>query len=151
MPSGEMHVTADFDELEEMSLKALKENSMITAFYEIANFLPIKATGMYYRGLNKSPRIKEALIRNKINIKQTLKKRWFERENTPVTELALFKIVATDEERAAISSKEYIVKEDKSNSAINSNSLEKLGKTEEGRDLLRKLAGLLKDENDRSE
>ena len=67
-----------------------------------AYYKGMSKTTFYFHKLNESDSIKEALLNNKLTTKQDLKKKWFESEN-PTVQIALFKLIATDEERRNLS------------------------------------------------
>lgn len=59
-------------------------------------------TAFYAHKLNESNAIKDALQNNRTTTKQDLKRKWFESEN-PTVQIALFKLIATPEERKNLS------------------------------------------------
>jgi hypothetical protein len=56
----------------------------------------------YNNGLDKLDNILKALDDNKIKTKHSLKNKWLKSDN-PTLQIALFKLIATDEERKALS------------------------------------------------
>jgi hypothetical protein len=55
----------------------------------------------YTHKLDKQDDIKKALDKNKIALKTGLRKRWWEKKN-PITDLALYKLIGTADERDAL-------------------------------------------------
>lgn len=55
----------------------------------------------YNQKLDKVDDIKKALDKNKIALKSGLRKRWWEKSN-PITDLALYKLIGTADERDAL-------------------------------------------------
>ena len=84
----------------------------ILTVIENENLFDVDSIFAYYKGcgkttfydhkLNETNAIKEALQNNRITTKQDLKKKWFLSEN-PTVQIALFKLIATPEERKNLS------------------------------------------------
>lgn len=70
---------------------------------DLIALLPFSKTTFYVYGLDKSDAVKEAIENNKTLIKQKLRAKWYE-SSTPTLQIALYKILATPEERKAMSS-----------------------------------------------
>ena len=82
--------------LEEMALKAIKENRL-TWHDEVIAFLPVTKGTYYNKNLNELDSIKDAITNNRLEMKAKLKKKWFESDN-PTLSIALMKMIANDEE-----------------------------------------------------
>ncbi len=78
---------------------------------DLIALLPFSKTTFYVYGLDKSDAVKEAIDNNKTMIKQKLLAKWYE-SSTPTLQIALYKILATPEERKAISSSSKEAKSD---------------------------------------
>lgn len=90
----------DTAELEELSVKAIKENEL-TFVDDIIPFLPCARSTFYSHNLDKSDAIKNELFKTKINTKRKLRKKW-EESSSAALQIALYKLLATDEERAIL-------------------------------------------------
>lgn len=146
MPKRKQANLYSTEELEELALEAIKREGLVF-IDEIDHYLPCERSTIYTRGLNKSNKIRKALFKNKVTKKKGLRDRWYERESTPVTEIALYRLLATNEERASLAQKEYIVKDqDNSELMISSKALERIGQSKKGRELLSQLAGMLSED-----
>lgn len=88
------------EELIEMSLKAINEEDCVT-FDEVSLFLPVSRATFYNHGLDKVDIIKEAITAKKVQLKKKLRRNWRNSDNA-VLQIAEFKLMATDEERDAI-------------------------------------------------
>ena len=73
--------------------------------------LPFSKSTFYVYGLDKSDAIKDAIESNRTMIKQKLRAKWYE-STTPTLQIALYKILATPEERKAMSSSSKEAKTD---------------------------------------
>ena len=101
-------------ELEEMSIQAIKDHN-ITFITEVAAFLPIALSTFYEKGLEKSERIKDAIANERLCLKAKLKKKWAESDNATL-QVALFKIIADEQEWMRLSSKRHEVNTDNTGS-----------------------------------
>ena len=89
-----------------------KVEKEILSIIESENLFDIDTIFAYYKGcckatfynnnLHELDTIKSALENNRQITKQDLKKKWFESEN-PTVQIALFKLIATPEERKSLS------------------------------------------------
>lgn len=64
--------------------------------------LPFSKTTFYSYGLDKSDEIRDAIENNKSVTKQELRDKWFN-SSTPALQIALYKMLATPEERRSMS------------------------------------------------
>ena len=78
---------------------------------DLIALLPFSKSTFYVYGLDKSDAVKEAIENNKTMIKQKLRAKWYE-SSTPTLQIALYKILATPEERKAMSSSTKEAKSD---------------------------------------
>lgn len=83
-------------ELTQMALEAIESGKLIF-FDELPAALPVSLRTLYNKRLHEVQDIKEALANNKIAVKQGLRKKWYKSEH-PATQIALYKLVAADEE-----------------------------------------------------
>jgi len=84
------------EELEAMALKVIKEKGLVF-IDEVATFLPVSRASFYNHGLDKLDTIKDALNNAKINMKGGLRAKWYN-GNNPLTQMALYKLIGTEEE-----------------------------------------------------
>lgn len=78
---------------------------------DLIALLPFSKSTFYVYGLDKSDAIKDAIESNRTMIKQKLRAKWYE-STTPTLQIALYKILATPEERKAMSSSSKEAKTD---------------------------------------
>ncbi len=78
---------------------------------DLIALLPFSKSTFYVYGLDKSDAVKEAIENNRSMIKQKLRAKWYE-SSTPTLQIALYKILATPEERKAMSSSSKDAKND---------------------------------------
>jgi hypothetical protein len=84
------------DELIELSLEAIeKHNLMFTC--EIIAYLDCSERTFYNYELQHLQPLKEALTNNRTRRKIQLREKWYQSDN-PITQIALFKLIGTDEE-----------------------------------------------------
>lgn len=86
-------------EVFEKSLKAVVENNLVF-IDEIFAYTPFQKTTYYDRcpdGSEYSEIIKEAILKNKIDMKRGLRAKWYADGNA-TTEIALYKLLSTDDE-----------------------------------------------------
>ena len=67
-----------------------------------AFYTKIKSSQFYNLGLEKSEGILKAIDDNKVKTKHSLKEKWYKSDN-PTLQIALMKLIATDDERKAMS------------------------------------------------
>lgn len=79
-------------------VEAIQENNIFTITDVFAFYGHIKKSRFYQLNLDKSDAIQKALEQNKIRTKQTLKRKWLNSDN-PTLQIAVFKLICTDEER----------------------------------------------------
>lgn len=69
--------------------------------------LPIGRTTFYGKGLNKADKIRDALEKNKINLKRSLRHKWFNSDN-PALQITLYRLLADKDEFDRITQKQVI-------------------------------------------
>lgn len=87
-------------ELVKYARQAIEDGAL--TFTEIAALMPINRATFYNRGLNKLDEIREALEEKRQSVKVIIKKKWLESNNFGA-QIALFKLLATPEERKILS------------------------------------------------
>ena len=87
-------------ELERLSIEAIKTHKLFF-LNDIPVYLPISRTTFYDYELNKSDTIREALEQNRIEIKISMRNRWYN-SNHPTLQILLYRLLADDEERRRI-------------------------------------------------
>jgi len=83
-------------------LKVIKENKIYVIKDIFAFYTGIKSSQFYNLKLEKSESILKALDDNKVKTKYSLKQKWLE-SNNAILQLALYKLICTDDERRALS------------------------------------------------
>lgn len=104
------------EELEKLSLKAIKKHDIVF-IDELSSYLPCDRTTFYAHDLHKNNSIKEALLSNRVSQKAEIRKKWRLGDN-PTTDIALYKLLATDEERDALSNARPEKKEEKAETLV---------------------------------
>lgn len=94
-------------ELEKKAIDAIKKNNLVFV-NEIMPFLPCSSATFYAQELEKSESIKEALEKNRLDIKKGLRRKWYEGDNA-TTQIALYKLIGTDEENDRITSQKQTI------------------------------------------
>lgn len=89
------------EEYIEASLKAIEEYKLFFVT-DVPTYIGISEARFYQLELEKVEPIKEALIKNRVDIKVGLRKKWWESDNT-TAQILLFKLVASEEERKRVS------------------------------------------------
>ena len=119
----------DYKILEEQCLVILKENNILT-MDGITPFLPFSLDTFFEYELDRSKVLQNAINDNRAVAKQQLMQQWMKPNASPTCQIALYKLLATEEERRAMSS---VKKEDSGNEEISTQeaylrSLEEMGK-----------------------
>jgi hypothetical protein len=94
------------EELERLSLEAINKHKLFF-IEDIVAYLPCDKTTFYAHKLHESNSIKEALTEVKVNLKVNMRSKWYRSEN-PTLQLALMKLVSTDEELRKLSMQHQI-------------------------------------------
>lgn len=95
-----------FKQYETDIIKTIKEKNIFTIEMLFAFYSGISRSQFYNMKLNKSDNIKKALDDNKNRTKQSLLAKWFKSDNATL-QIALFKILGTEEEYYRLSSTKY--------------------------------------------
>lgn len=86
----------DTKELEKKAIEAIEKHRLFF-ISDVAPMIGISRQTFYDHGLDKLDTIKEALTKNRIEVKSSMRSKWFKSEN-PTLQLALMKLISTDEE-----------------------------------------------------
>ena len=84
------------EELEKKSLEAIDKHKLFF-IEDVVAFLPCTKTTFYDHKLHESNAIKEALEKNKVEIKTSMRSKWYKSEN-PTLQMGLYKLIGTPEE-----------------------------------------------------
>jgi hypothetical protein len=90
----------DKDKILEQLLENIKADDNITTFEDAAMTVPPSLRTLYDWKLHELQAIKDEIDQNKVKVKNFLRKQW--REGNPTLQLALYKLLSTDEERRAL-------------------------------------------------
>lgn len=90
------------------SLEAIKKYNLIF-IDEIFAYVPFSRALYYVKQLDKLDELNKEILNNKIKIKKSLQKKWHDSSN-PITQLALYKLVGTNDERKRIVSAQVELK-----------------------------------------
>ena len=97
------------EELEKKSLEAIDKHKLFF-IEDVVAFLPCTKTTFYEHKLHESNAIKEALEKNKVEIKTSMRSKWY-KSNAPALQMALMKLIATPEELRKLSMTHTAVEE----------------------------------------
>lgn len=90
----------EFNKLVATCLSVIQEKQIVF-ISDLVAFLPFNRATFYNHGLDKLDTLKEAIEKNKINTKHELRRDW-KTNKAPVLQIALYKLLATQEERQAL-------------------------------------------------
>lgn len=119
----------DYKVLEEQCLGIVKEQNVLTIDGIVA-FLPFSYEVFLEYKLDSSKILKKAIEENRALTKQQLMTQWLKPNASPTCQIALFKLLASDEERKVMSTakKEDGAKESMTTQEAYLKSLEEMGK-----------------------
>lgn len=92
----------DIKKLEAQALEAINKYKLIW-IDEVVSYLPCSKRTFYVYGMQEMHTIKEAIEKNRTDLKVGLRKKWYDSENATV-QIALYKLIGTDEESDRINS-----------------------------------------------
>ena len=81
----------------------IEADENITSFQDAALTVAPKRQTLYDWDFDKSDTLKALIDRNKVKVKQQLRRQWKVEGASPTLQLALYKLLATDTERKALS------------------------------------------------
>jgi len=94
---------AEYEKLVQMCLAVIRNKDLNILFItDLVAFLPISRATFYNYGLDKLDILKEEIDNNRIRTKQVLRAKWA-KSKSPALQIALYRMIATKEEKAAIS------------------------------------------------
>ena len=86
----------DTNELEQEALDAIDKYKLFF-IEDVVAYVSCSRATFYNHGLDKLDTIKDALSKNKINIKVSMRNKWYKSESATL-QVALMKMIATDDE-----------------------------------------------------
>lgn len=92
-----------YDYLKNKALEAIKEHKLFF-LVDVIVYMPCCKDTFYDRKLNEDPDVMAAIERNKVELKVSLRHKWY-KSDAPVTQIVLYKLLATDEELSRISNR----------------------------------------------
>ena len=92
----------DTKKLERQALEAINKYKLIW-IEEVLSYLPCSKQTFYDHGLDKLDTIKNAITKNRTDLKVGLRKKWYDSDN-PTTQIALYKLIGTEDESDRINS-----------------------------------------------
>ena len=95
-------MTYDTTKLEQQALEAINKYKLIW-IEEVLSYLPCSKQTFYNHGLDLLDSIKDAILKNRTDLKVGLRKKWYESDNA-TTQIALYKLIGTDDESDRINS-----------------------------------------------
>lgn len=97
------------EELETQAVEMINKHKLFFIQDAIA-YLPCTSSTFYHLQLEKSEKIKEALLEVKVNLKVSMRSKWY-RSEQPTLQLALMKLISTDEELRKLSMSHNVMEE----------------------------------------
>lgn len=94
------------EKYKQLALKAIKAQNLVF-IDECPPAIGIHKSTFYLHKLNESDDIKEALRKNRVNIKKKLRGKWYDSENA-TTQIALYKLIADDDEAERLNGKSEV-------------------------------------------
>lgn len=91
----------DKQKIFEQAKQAITANDLFFIDDVIA-FLPIASSTFYAWEMEKSEELKEMLANNRIKVKSSMRKKWYDSDN-PTLQMGLMKLICTDDERKRLS------------------------------------------------
>lgn len=101
-------VTYKTEDLEKQAVAVIEAKSLVF-IDEVCAYLPCSMSTFYERKLEKSEVIKDALTKNRVSKKLSLRTNWEESTNATL-QMGLYKLLATPEELAALSMQNVDIK-----------------------------------------
>lgn len=98
------------EKLLEEALRVIEKKKLFFIQDAIA-FLPCSSSTFYEHELEKEESLKEALYKNKVEIKSSLRNKWYNGENS-TTQIALYKLLADDNELRRLTNQNVEMKGD---------------------------------------
>jgi hypothetical protein len=89
-------------ELERKALEAIEKHKLFF-IEDVVAFLPCDKTTFYAHKLHENNGIKDALEKNRVEVKTSLRSKWY-KSDAPALQIALYKLIASDEEGDRINS-----------------------------------------------
>jgi hypothetical protein len=97
------------DELEKLALDAIEKHKLFF-IEDIIAYLPCTKPTFYEHKLNESDAIKSALLEVRVNLKVSMRSKWFRSENATL-QLALMKLLSNTEELRKLSMQHQVNEE----------------------------------------
>ena len=108
MAKKQADVTYKTEDLEKQAVAVIEAKSLVF-IDEVCAYLPCSMSTFYERKLEKSEVIKDALTKNRVSKKLSLRTNWEESTNATL-QMGLYKLLATPEELAALSMQNVDIK-----------------------------------------
>lgn len=83
-------------------LSNIEDDQSITSFEDAAESIAPDVSTLYTWEFEKLESIKGRIQSNKIKVKKSLRRQWRDEKASPTLQLALYKLLSTDEERKAL-------------------------------------------------
>lgn len=80
----------------DLALKAIETHKLFF-IEDVIAYLPISKSGFYKKRLHEVDAIKEAIERNRVEVKVSLRSKWYRSDN-PSLQIALMKLICTNSE-----------------------------------------------------
>ena len=83
-------------ELEKKALEAIKKHKLFF-IEDIVAYLPCDKSTFYNHKLHELDTIKDALEKNKVEVKTSMRSKWYKSDN-PTLQMGLYKLIGTEQE-----------------------------------------------------
>ena len=94
------------EKYKQLALKAIEAQNLVF-IDECPVAIGVSKSTFYLHKLNESDEIKEALRKNRVEIKRKLRGKWYDSENA-TTQIALYKLIADDDEAEKLNGKSEV-------------------------------------------
>ena len=84
------------EDMIKQSMDAIKKHNLMF-IEDIIAYVPFSRQAFYDHNLDKNDTIKDSLNKNKIEVKNGLRAKWYKSDNA-TTQIALYKLIGTDDE-----------------------------------------------------
>lgn len=84
------------EDLEKKSIEAIEKHKLFF-IEDVVAYLPCDKTTFYNHKLHEYNTIKEALEKNKVEVKTSMRSKWYKSDN-PTLQMGLYKLIGTSEE-----------------------------------------------------
>jgi hypothetical protein len=100
----------DTEELKQKAISAIKEHKLLF-IDDLVSYLPCSKQTFYDHKLDKLDEIKELMMKNRVEIKNSLRAKWYKSDNATL-QLALYKIIGSEHEAHRLNGSRQEIKQE---------------------------------------